>query len=114
LEPPRSRAEGAERFAQEQAEIQRDLVISAAACVQLAPDRSNHRGESALDCHMDIFVFRGKRETLIVELCANVLQPTDDRRSLTSGQNAGSLQALAMRDATQNIVLVQATVDRER
>ena len=83
------RRDGVGGFAlEEQAQRGGDLVVPAAAGVELRAGRPGELGDTALDGGVDVFVGRAEHEGTVGELDADAIERGDHERCLLVGEQA--------------------------
>ncbi len=97
-----------------QPDIQRDLVVPAAACMQLSAQRADQFRQSSLDRHVNVFIAGRKAESPAIEFCLHRFKPAHDNPRFTRSQHTCLAQRLAMGNTTLNVMCVEPTVDRHR
>src|ERR1043165_4630841 len=98
-------------MAQVEPHVQRNLVIAASSCVQLAADRADQFRKPPLDRHVDIFVLRSEFEPATVQFRFYRFEPPDDAPSLAGREDSRPLQRLTMRYAALDVLCVQPSID---
>jgi len=99
---------------QEEPYVRSDLIVAAAAGMQLAGHRADKFPEAPLDGRVDVLICGGKREGPRAELLSDALQPRHERRDLIRRQHAGALERPRVGRARANIILRQAPVHLDR
>ena len=107
-ESPREREQRAVETVQqlddEQAQVQRDLVVAAAAGVQLSADGAGALGQHALDRRMHVLRIGGPREGPVRDLGRDALELAHERGGLVLRDDALTPQHPRVRDAAAHVV----------
>ncbi len=96
-----------------EAQVEHDLVVARAACVQSRARRRQLR-EPALDRGVDVLIRGYELELAFVELPLDPAQPPLDRRELGWSDDAGGGQAARVSDAAGEIERIELEVDLQR
>ena len=108
----RSRADGASIcVADPEPQVGRDLVVAAAAGVELAADVADAVDQRPLDVHVDVFQLVAEREVAGGDLLADLLQAGDDLVPLVVGEDADLGQHVGVGDRAADVVGVEPAVE---
>jgi hypothetical protein len=94
-------------------QVQRDLVVPRATCVQGGAGRRDF-GQPPLDGRVDVLVGLFEIELTGVELAPDPPETSLDRGQLRFGQKAGRGQPARVRDAPGDVERIELEVDLER
>ena len=94
-----------------QAEVRGDLVVAAAARVQLRADLARHLGHAPLDSSVDVLVARRERELAVGELLLDDVERIDERAHLAVGDDPGLAEPLDVRARAGEVVPRQLLVE---
>ena len=89
---------------QPEPEVGGDLVVAAAASVQLAAYSAHNFGQAALNGRMNVFIRGIELETAVGQLLFHRIQPRDDGVGFWLRQHACANQSLCPRFAARNIL----------
>jgi hypothetical protein len=96
-----------------QPQVQRNLVVARAPCVQGGPGRRDF-SEPAFDCGVNVLVGVFEFEFVCVELPLDTAQATLDRRQPALGKKARRGKATRVSEAAGDVERVQLEVDLQR
>ena len=96
-----------------QAQVERDLVVAAAAGVQLGAGRARDLGDAAFDRGVDVFVGRRERERARRELLLDPSERGGDDLPLLLVEQPDALEHVHVRARASEVVDREATVVRE-
>ena len=88
-----------------------DLVVSAAAGVELAADVADAVDERPLDVHVDVFQFLAERECAGGDLVLDLLQAGDNLMSLVVGKDPDLGEHQSVGDRAADVVRVEPVVE---
>ena len=103
-----------------EAQIEGDLVIAAATCMELSTQRTQFFAEALFDQHMDVFggpypaLPRERGRGIVGEVGLDFLERHVDARLLLRRQHAGADQGFRPRPATRDVLAKEPAVDVER
>ena len=96
---------------QPQANVGGDLVVTAAAGVQLFTGHADAVGQARLDVHVHVFEVDAPIELAGLDFTLDGLQAIDDAVALGIGQHADLGQHGGMGDRAHDVVAIQALVE---
>src|SRR5581483_9067574 len=99
--------------AEPEAQVERHLVVPAAAGVELAADRPDELRETALDRHVDVLVGAKEEEATRVELAPHRLEAARQTRALARRQELRADERLDVGEAAGDVVWPEAAIDGE-
>ena len=97
-----------------QVQVGGDLVVAAAAGVELAPDRADQLGQATLDRAVDVLVAVGEGEPPRLQLARDLGQAVEQELALPDLQHPGPDQAPHMGPAPGHVLAPQPPVDGQR
>ena len=101
-------------FSQIQADIYLTLVVTTSGSMELFAHVSDFVNQTALDAHMDIFVFYGKQDLSFHNFFTDFFQTCDDLIFFLIGYNALLSKHGHMRDAAVDVLVVHSLVKENR
>ena len=102
---------GVDLVADPEPEVGRDLVVAAAAGVELAADVADAVDEGPLDVHVDVFQLLAELELAGGDFVADLLQAGDDLVPLVVGEDAHFGEHVGVGDRAADIVGVEPAVE---
>ena len=98
---------------EEQAQRGRDLVVAAAAGVELRAGRPRELGDAALDRGVDVLVAGTEHEGAVGELDSDPIERGDHQRRLLVGEQTRAREHRDVRARAHDVVGREALVERE-
>ena len=102
---------GVDFVADPEADVVRDLVVAAAAGVELAADVADPLDQRPLDVHVDVFQLLAELEAAGGDFVADLLQAGDDLVALVVGQDADLGEHVGVGDRAADVVGVEPAVE---
>jgi len=102
---------GVEGVADPELDVGNDLIVTAAAGVQLAAYVAEALDEGALDVRVDVFQLDVEREFAAINLRGDVVQRGDDLVRFVGGEEADLGEHAGVGLAGADVVAVEAAVD---
>ena len=98
-------------IAQIQANIERNLVVTAAGSMQFFANLANARGQFCLNEHMNVLGFGIDWERTALDVIENGLQAVDDGNAFLFGNDAANRQHSCVLHRARNILAVHTPVE---
>src|SRR5262249_1324945 len=108
-----SGVEAVDSIAYPEANVRDDLVIAAAAGVQLATDVAQALDQRPLDVRVDIFQGNGESEIAAIDLAGDVVERTGNLLCLVGREQTPFGEDAGMGLAGADMVAIQAAVERD-
>ena len=92
-------------------EVGRDLVVAAAAGVELAADVADPLDERPLDVHVDVFELVAELESAAGDLVVDLLEAGHDLVSLVVGQDADLGEHVGVGDRAADVLRIEPAIE---
>ena len=102
------------RFAERQADVERDLIVPAARRVQPLARVADARGQLALDKGVDVLGVGVDRERAALDVCGDLFELRADLVALALRDDAAGAEHRRVRDAALDVLFIHPAVDRNR
>ena len=102
---------GVDFVANPEPQVGRDLVVAAAAGVELAADVADAVDQGPLDVHVDVFQLLAELEAAGGDFVADLLEASDDLVPLVVGEDADFGEHVGVGDRAADIVGVEPAVE---